>query len=70
MKLTYSKPLHTVNTDLFPIDSLLVGVGVGLEEEYTLYCLAVLSTKLGQSFNLLIMLGTHITNSMTLTYSL
>ena len=54
---------------LSPIDSLLVGVGIGLEEEYMLYCLAVLSTKFGLSSHLFIILGSSITNSMTLTYS-
>ena len=68
IELTYSKPLHTGNTDLSPI-GLLVCVGVGLEDEYVLYCLAVLSTKFGQSFHLLIMLGLYITNSIALTYN-
>ena len=68
IELTYSKPLHTGNTNLSLIDSLLVGVGIGLEEKY-MYYLAVLTTKFGQSFHLLIMLGSSITNSMRLTYS-
>ena len=68
IELTYSKPLLPGNTDLSAIDSLLIGVVVGLEE-YMLYCLAVLSTKFEQSFHLVIMLGSCITNSMTLTYS-
>ena len=67
--LTVSKPLHTGNTNLSPIDSLLVCVGIRLEEKYMLYCLAVLTTKFGQNFHLLIMLGSSITNSMRLTYS-
>ena len=58
-----SKPLHTGNTNLSLINRLLVGVGIGLEEKYMLYYLAVLTTKFGQS------LGLSITNSMRLTYS-